>query len=149
MNGRFCRIPAGVVMPVVIPAWPADRPQAGMEDINLWIPACAGMTAEAGFRPACMVSHDPVVYSDRMLCSLSYMQKRGYLRTSPCTKMPPPPRPYAERAARDTRSEATARKGRRRRSMEHRGSARQPLRSSLNTPQKARGWASGAMWGEA
>ena len=56
-------------------------------------------------------------------------------------------RPVAERAARYTLSEATVRKGRRRRQMEDRWSARHPLLSSLDTPRKP-GWlASGAMWG--
>ena len=47
-------------------------------------------------------------------------------------------RPVAERAARYTLSEATARKGRRRRPVEDRWSARHPLPSALDTPQKAR-----------
>ena len=64
-----------------------------MDDTNHWIPAFAGMTAEAGFRPACMVSHGPVVYFHSILCGLSYRKERIALDIT-LHKNAPPPRPY-------------------------------------------------------
>ena len=101
MNGRFCRIPAGVVIPVVMPACR----QAGMDDTNHWIPACV------------YCPHGPIVYSDSILCGLSYMKERispdiTLHKNAPTTpairrKWPRSERPVAELAARDTLNKQT------------------------------------------
>ena len=45
-------------------------------------------------RPACIVTDGCIIYSDGVLCGLSYLKKRGYPCTSLCTKMPVSRRRY-------------------------------------------------------